>query len=153
MAKWKWTDVVKGAFDFIKSGFERGLDVFKIFSSIKGEFRGLDFDTTDAIFSSIKSISEDWTRIEDIPPSYLVRESFAHPIGFDYRQKHIMEMKIYGKDLVTREEGERWITVESDREMTRAEWDFYATQAIENSVGSNPTDIYEILEYNYYIKE
>lgn len=94
-----------------------------------------------------------WDKIKDIPETHIVSEEFALPTSLDYRRNHIMKMKVSAYDVASENFVEQWITVESDKLLTRAEWEREATKNTLDTLAGTNLVIVDILETQYYVKQ
>ena len=144
--------IIKQAFGYISSGVEKALGAVETVGQVIRGGIEIPEEKGISIYETVTGYQETWAQLLDIPKEYKVREAFASPSPFDWRQKHIMQMKIQYTDLQTGEMGEGWITVESDTELSMAEWETLADNAVAASPLGYFWDIDYIDEYRYYTK-
>ena len=144
--------IIKQAFSYVVSGAERALGAVETVGQVIRGGIGIPEEKGISIYETVTDYQEAWAGLLDIPKEYKVSETFASPSPFDWRQKHVMQMKIQYTDLQTGEMGENWITVESDTELSMAEWETLADEAVAASPLGYFWDIDYIDEYRYYTK-
>lgn len=145
---------IKQATTWVSSAVKSSLGAEETYQDIS-DF--LDPDLTEGEFIGQYELYEDslgvWSKITDLPDFYRIPENFATPTSLDYRQKHIMKMKVQAFDLNTDEVIERWITVESDTPMQKSSWISAGQSAASDTLAGTDLIIEEVLEFEYYIKE
>lgn len=148
----RWTSSQKQAFAYVQSGVERKMSAtgaLKEYRSGGGKIRDAYWFSMFKAEFNLTGVKE---RIEEIPMTYNVPETMFEPTDFDYRAKYIMSMKVsgYSEELGTRIT--KYVTVESDEILTKAEWRWGAQQAVDRTLGSPVFVLDKISEYTPRIR-
>lgn len=138
---------------YIKSAVKSGIESSIAFTQTIAGGLTPELEPYEVAYDFYDQSVADWQTIGQMNYDELIPSDMAMSTPFDWRDKHIMQMRIQGINSQTGESVDRWITVENDREMTKGEWLTAAQGAVDESVGSDPTDIDYIAEYEYYTKE
>jgi hypothetical protein len=146
-------ETAKGWFGFIESAVVKGIGAVRAFSSFQVVDVGIDEAEFSAAYTTRERAGEIWNQITRIPSTYLVSERFGVVSPFDWSKKHVMKMKIEFTDLNTKERGVQWITVESDTELSKAEWEAMAQTGVLDSPAGYNYWIEGISDYQYYLRE
>lgn len=143
---------IKQAWHYVTSAVERGIKSVTSYERVKEA--GLDVikDSWVESWDLYEAAKEAWDKIRDLPEFYKISPEFSVATPFDWRQQHIMKMKIHAVDANTGEWVEQWITVESNTELSKAEWLMQADEAVTDSPFGYTYDIQYVSEYEYYQK-
>lgn len=143
-----WTTSQKIAFPLIESGVSRGLSATEALS----QYRAGGGKIRDAYWYSLykQTFEQQGIRekVTEIPITYTVPEQMFDPRDWDLTGKYAMQMKVTGKLVETGERITKWVTVESDELLTKAEWRDYAQDALFDTIGSPDMEIDGFLEYS-----
>ncbi len=144
---------ISQSWHYIKSAVKSGIESSVAFTqTIAGGLKP-DLEPYEVAYDFYEQSVADWQSIGQLNYDELIPSNMSMSTPFDWRDKHIMQMRIQGTNPQTGESVDRWITVENNRELTKGEWLTAGQQAVDESVGSDPTDIDYIAEYEYYTKE
>lgn len=143
---------IKEAWHYVGSAVKRGVSSERLSEIITPISSILSPEDIDLYYGLYEDAVENWQRITQIPEEHLIREEFSIKSGFDWREDHIMRMRISGTDINTGELIDSWITVESERELTRGEWLQAGQEAVFDSPFGYSYEIDYVSEYEYYIK-
>lgn len=148
------TSGVKQIVSFVSSGVRRGLGQEETYEQIK-DYLPDDIieDVIAGQYNLFEEFKTDWARINTIPDEYIVGREYGLATSLDYRQNYIMRIKVAAYDFNTGEEVERWITVESNKELTLEEWQSSAIDAARETLAGTDLFIEDYLEYEYFIKQ
>lgn len=143
-----WSQSQKIAFPFIQSAIERGLNA----TESLGQYREGGGSIRDAYWYSLfrETFGQIGVRdkIEQLPISYKVTESMFQDVDWDLRAKYAIQMKVSGYSEELGQRIVKWVTVESDELVTKAEWRYGAQMAVNDTIGSPEFTIDTFLEYN-----
>lgn len=142
----------KEVWHYVVSSVDRGIDVITSREIITPISDVLDDDEFRDTYALASDALDAWGQIANIPESYTVSDSFAIESDFDWRQNHIMKMKIHGVDINTGETIEQWITVESEKPLSRGEWLNLGQEAVTDSPFGYSYEIEYVSEYEYFTK-
>jgi hypothetical protein len=143
---------VKNVFHYVTSAVERAIGSSESYDQATSAGLSTDQDSWIETYDLYSEAREGWQRIVDLPEFYKVSEEFSVSSPFDWRQQHIMKMKIHGKDLNTGELVEQWITVENDTALSKTEWLQKGNEAVIDSPFGYSYEIDFVSEYEYYQK-
>lgn len=148
----QWTQSQKEAFSYIRSGVERQLSA----TGALKQYRAGGGKIRDAYWYSLYKQEFNFVgareRIEEIPMTYNVPETMFNPTDYDFQSKYIMSMKVSGWSSELGMRVTKYVTVESDEIVTKAEWRWGAQQAVNNTLGSPDILIDRIWEYDARIR-
>jgi hypothetical protein len=145
-----FTQAVSRVFGYASAAVSRGLEVGEAFTQYVaggGTEGEKPFSLAQEAYDSSK---RDWSKIGDIPREYRISSEFALDTGFDWREEHVMKMEVLYRDNETGEHGRKWVTVESNTEMTRQEWEYNAQSIIQETPTSGDLEVYGVISYEYY---
>lgn len=137
---------------WVHSAVKHGIGVREAEELIGPLDRTVDATEFRQAYDAYQEARSGWQQIRDIPEQYKIAEEFSATSPFDWRQQHIMKMKIHGTDLNTGEQIEQWITVESDNALSKSEWLNLADNAVSDSPFGYSYDIDYVSDYEYYQK-
>jgi hypothetical protein len=146
------TGAAKQAFSYIQSGVEKGLSALETIEAVIKSGLGISEEGGVVIYETLSGFGNVWAKISEMPNTYKVGENFGMSSPFDFRQKHVMQMKIEYTDLATGEKGETWITVENDTALSKQEWLNLGDNAVANSPMGYQWSIDYVDEFKYYIR-
>lgn len=144
---------IKEAWHFVKSAVKSRVESSVAYAQTIAGGLKVEKDTYLVSYDFYEQSVRDWQTISQLNFDELVTSDLAISTTFDWREKHILQARIQGTNTQTGESIDRWITVENDTELTKGEWMNAAQGAVDDSIGSDPTDIDYIAEYEYYVKE
>lgn len=144
---------IKEAWHFVGSAVKSAIgseEAQRLITPISDLLKPQDVDLYYGLYSEAV---EAWQKITNIPDEYLVNKEFAILSPFDWRQEHIVKMRIHGIDTITGELVDTWITVESNKELTKGEWLQLGQEAVFDSPFGYSYEIEYASEFEYYIKD
>ena len=142
----------KESWHFITSAVKSGVESAVSYGqSIAGGLT-VDKETYDVSYDFYEKSVKEWQAISQLNFDDLIPDNLAAISPFDWREKHVIQMRIQGINPITGEQVDRWITVESDKELTKGEWLTAGQSAVDEGIGSDPTEIDFVAEYEYYVK-
>lgn len=148
----QWTQSQKNAFPFVQSGVTRQMtatDALAEFRAGGGRIRDAYwYDLYRQHFAQV-GVKE---TITQIPMTYMVREAMFEEVDWDLRSKYAMTMEASGVSEELQMRITKYVTVESDKILTKAEWRSGAQQAIDNTLGSPVFVIDRISDYGPYVR-
>ncbi len=142
-----WTSSQKRAFGYIQKGVADGLsasDGLRQYRAGGGAIRDSSW------FSLYKQTTnlEGWKKtVKALPTTYMVRENMHLETDWDWREEYIMQMKVSGYSEEIGQRITKYITVESDKLLTKQEWRWFGQQAVDDTLGSIPFIIDRFDEY------
>lgn len=86
--------------------------------------------------------------IEELPDSYTISEKMYRQVDWDLREKYAVMGKVRGWSEELGQYIEKWVTVESDRPLTKGEFRGYMQQAIDDTIGSPDMEVEEVFEWD-----
>lgn len=101
-------------------------------------------------YAEARIVDEIGDQIGELPDFYTVNPFLATNSPFDWRQEWIMQIEVWGEITETEERVSRWITVESDEPLTKAEYLDLAQQAVDYTPGSIPFQIISATDWAFY---
>ncbi len=147
-----WTSSQKKAYGFVTSAVRRGMSAR---SAVK-EYRAGGGKIANVGWFSIYKTAFNafgWKEtVQEIPPTYMIRDEMFEPTGIDFREKYIMQAKVRGWSEEIQMSVTKWVTAESDKLLTKGEWLWGLQQAVDASLGSPVFIITRRLEYELYKK-
>lgn len=146
------SSALSGVWSFAKAAVTSGYDKLESFADVVAGGLTVSSEDWSEAFDVMEQQKEVWGAIKAIPETYRVKGEFGLQSELDWRDKHVMTMKVEAYDFDTGETSERWITVENDTELTRAEWNDLAFSEFGDADTGGYLDIYSILDYEYYIR-
>lgn len=149
----RFAEAITSAWAYVESSVTRGLSAIEGVTQYISGGGDIEEEAFATAHASRREAEDVWRGIQNIPRTYRVTESFSFSSPFDWNQKYIMKMKAEFTDYATGEKSTSWITVESDTELTRAEWEDEAQQALLTLPTTLPKWIDSIEEWQYYTKE
>lgn len=147
-----WTSSQKRAYSFVTSAVNRGMSAR---SAVK-EYRAGGGSIGNVQWFSIYKTAFNafgWKEtVQEVPPTYIVRKEMFTPTGLDFREEYILQAKVSGWSEELQQNVTKWVTVESDKLLTKQEWLWGLQQAVDASLGSPVFIISRRLEYELYRK-
>ena len=144
---------IRGAFQYVTKAVESVFTAAESFVQFRTGGGELGKDEFLGTFDKYAGYKEGWDKILAQPSFYTVSDKFAMPVPFDFEREHVMKMKVFGTNLETGKREERWVTVETSEEITRAEWIHEAKNASVSGKWLYETTIDYVAEFQYYIRE
>jgi hypothetical protein len=149
----KWTQSQKTAFEFVVRAVGEGLsgnEGLRQYRAGGGQIgRDLWFDLYRETFAQAG-----WREtIGQIPGTYTVREQFFGHTDLDWREKYVMQMKVSGIDPETNERITKWVCAESDKVLTKQEWQWLAQDAVSGKITTREFVIDSYLDYSGWTRD
>lgn len=144
----KWSQSQKDAFSYILSGVERQLSATNALNQYRSGGGRIGNELWYSLYKSEFNYRGVREQIKDIPITYNITEAMFEPTDFDYHSKYVMQMEVSGYSEELGMRITKWVTVESDEILTKAEWRYGAQQAINDTIGSIPLIVDSFLSYN-----
>lgn len=142
----------KRVWHFITSGVRSGVESAAVTTALEPVQDIFDISTVDETYGLYDEAIDNWQKIHNIPDFHTISEDFSLSSPFDWKQDHIMQMRIQGIDLNTGEQVDTWITVENDRAVSKDEWLGMAQEAVEDSPFGYSYSVDYVAEWEYYTK-
>jgi len=144
----QWTPSQKQAFSYARQGINLGLSGAKALKDFRlggGSIRTQDWYDLYRFSGEIK----DWSdTITVLPDNYEVKESMHTETPWDFREQYVVQMEVGGYSDELGVYVRKYVTVESDKLLTRGEWERYAQEAITDTVGSIQFTIERVYNFN-----
>lgn len=143
-----WSQSQKIAFPFISSAITRNLNAtegLKQYRDGGGQIRDTSwYELFKETFAQI-GVRD---KIEQLPVTYKVTEAMFQDVDWDLRAKYAVQMKVSGYSEELGQRIVKYVTIESDELVTKAEWRYGAQQAIDDTIGSPVFTVDTFIEYN-----
>lgn len=147
-----WNTPLRRAWQWIVSGVERGLTATAALREYREAGQRIANQTWyDNYRTAFEQLGQRES-IREIPRTYTIPESMFTESGFDWREKYVMQMEVQGTIPETGQRYSKWVTVESDELLTKAEWQHYAQEAIYGTPGSIQLEVDGISDFVGYIR-
>lgn len=146
----EWTTSQKRAWEYVLSGLERELTATSALKQYRGGGGKIRDSSWYSLYRQGFELEGKRERVEQIPMTYVVPDSMAQESWFDYQEKYVMVVKLYGTNPFTNERFSSFVTVESDRVLTKREWVNLARDAINNTPGSEPMIVDYLRSWSFF---
>ena len=131
-----WSKSQKVAFGAIQRGASEGMTA----KAALIEYRAGGGKIRDAWWGSLfrETFAQVGTRekVKDIPYTYTVPASMYQEVDWDTREKYVMQMEVSGYSAELDKRITTWVTVETDKLITKNEYRSAAQEAIFGTIGS-----------------
>lgn len=104
----------------------------------------------DVTLTKYSDIAPQGSRIAHLRDNEFLTPNYAKQIGWDLRQKYMLQVKVRGKYEGSDTETVDWFTAESDKLLTMGDWKELLTNAITHSPMGYTYNIKDVLEYMFY---
>lgn len=148
-----FTKAIEKAWSYVEKAVETGLSSIEGFTQYISGGGDIDQDEFSGAYVTRTQAKETWAGIKAIPRTYRVSGEFAVISPFDWARKHVMKMRVEFTDLQTGEKGQQWITVESDEQMSLAEWQAEGQTVVMDSPMGYQYWVDNVADYQYYLRE
>jgi hypothetical protein len=148
----EWTKSQQIAYPYIENAINRGLSA----SQGLQEYRQGGGSIRDSLWYSLFRETYSYTavpdKIEAIPGTYTIPETMYQPVDWDLRSKYAIRMEVVGYSHDIGANITKWVTVESDKLLTKNELIGLANTAIFDNPGSPLMEVNEILDYDLVMR-
>ena len=132
----EWTQSQKVAFGAIQRGASEGMTA----TAALTEYRAGGGAIRDSSWYSLyrETFAQVGTRekVKDIPYTYTVPASMYQEVDWDTREKYVMQMEVSGYSAELDKRITTWVTVETDKLITKNEYRSAAQDAVFGTIGS-----------------
>lgn len=142
-----WTQSQKRAFSYIRKGVSEKLSATGALKQYRSGGGQIGNELWYGLYKETFN-QEGWKdTVQDIPRTYMVTEKMHQETDWDFREEYIMQMQVTGYSEEIGQRITKWVTVESDKLLTKQEWRWNAQIAVDNLAGSIPFKIDRVYEY------
>jgi hypothetical protein len=143
-----WTQSQKDAWSYVRKGVGEGLSGRAALRQYREGGGHIGNANWFSLYKTAFNI-EGWKEtIQEIPRTYNIREEMFTDIDVDYRSEFILQAKVSGYSEELSMRITKWVTVESDKILTKQEWLWGMQQAVDSSLGSPVFLIDQRIEYS-----
>lgn len=147
-----WTSAQRRAFSYARMGEKEGLSIAATLRGYRaggGAIRTRDFYDVSRYAKQIS----DWSdTIETLPDDYDIREEMHTVVDWDFRERYVLQMEVGGYSKELGMYVRKFVTVESDKLLTRKEWEWGAQQAVDYTIGSPIFTIERIYSFEALVR-
>jgi len=147
-----WTSSQKKAFSYVQSAVERGMTATAGLAQYRSGGGAIRDSSWFGLFKETFAQVGVRENILKIPETYTIPDSMFQESDFDFRSKYVAQMKVTGYSEELKQRITKWVTVESDQLVTKAEWRYGAQQAIDGKLGSPDFIIDRIIEWQTFVR-
>lgn len=145
-----WTKAQKIAFAFVQSGVSRQLTATDALAQYRAGGGAIRDSSWYSLYKQEFSATGTRENIKQIPTTYIVTDPMFERVDWDLREPYLMVMKVRGWSEELQTTITKYVSVESNKLVTKAEWRWGAQQAVNSTIGSPPFIIADFLEYSAY---
>jgi len=142
-----WSSSQKTAFPYIQNAVQSGLNATESLRQYRSGGGAIRDSLWYSLYKQEFSFNGVRDNVKQIPMTYSVTDAMFEPVDYDFREQYVMQMKVRGYSKDTESYITRWVTVESDKVITKREWVYGANQAISDSLGSADLTVSAVLEW------
>jgi hypothetical protein len=142
-----WTQSQKDAFSYIRRGVGEGLTATNALKQYRAGGGAIRDSSWYRLYKETFN-QEGWREtVKELPTTYTVTPKMHQETDWDFKEEFVMQMRVSGYSEEIAQRVTKWVTVESDRPLTKAEWRWNAQVAVSDTIGSIPFMIDRFLEY------
>lgn len=145
-----WPDSVNQAWEYILRGVKEGLTATEALRQYRSGGGGIRNEYWYDAWHKAEDVDRIGIQIQKTPDFYDINPNLATESPFDWRQEWVMQVEVFGEDPETFERYRRWVTVESDEPLTKADYLDMAQEAINYTPGSIPFQIIDATDWVFY---
>lgn len=146
----QWTKSQKIAFAFVQSGVSRQLNATDALKQYRAGGGAIRDSSWYSLYKQEFAATGTRENIKQIPVTYTIPDAMFERVDWDLREPYTMVMKVHGWSEELQRHITKWVTVESNILLTKAEWRWGAQQAVSDTIGSPPFIISRFSEYIAY---
>jgi len=147
-----FTQAIKSGWQYIASAVEKGIEKAEGFAQFVSGGMEIPEEAFAGTYGTLSTAEKSWDKISLIPDTYKLSKNFGIYSPFDWDRKHVLKMKVEYFDFKTKTFGSQWVTVESDKELTIAEWKENAQEAVTDSPAGYDYQLLAFTSFQYYLR-
>lgn len=143
----QWSPSQKNAFGFVRRAVSDGMSGRAGLRAFRAGGGKIGNEYWFSLYKTAFNI-EGWKEsIKQVPMTYNVRENMFTDSDLDWTEEFVVQMKVSGYSPEQDRRLTRWVTIESDKIITKQEWVWGAQQAVDDTLGSEPMIIDRVHEW------
>lgn len=143
----KWSASQQTAFAFVRRAVTEGTSARAGLRAYRAGGGHIGNEYWFSLYKTAFNIDGWKETIKQVPETYNIRENMFTETDFDFREEYVMQMRVSGYSEEIGQRITKWVTVESDKIITKREWRWGAQDALDAGLGSPPLVIDRVLEW------